>query len=134
LRGVGISDASDKIEIDRYSAKSEKGSAVEFIDTLNTFQGWKTILNNEGWVQYNAIGFSDKKLKSVQIRAISESGAKIQLYLDGMIGAPLAEVNVPAGKEWNCIETKISKIKPGTHHLIVKIKEGKAEIDWCQFK
>jgi hypothetical protein len=134
LRGVGISNATDKIEIDRYSNKSEKGSAVEFIDTLNTFQGWKTILNDEGWVQYNAIGFSNKKLKSVQIRAIAETGAKIQLYLDQLSGTPLAEVNIPAGKQWNNIETKISKIKPGTHHLIVKIKEGKAEIDWCQFK
>jgi len=34
LRGVGVTDASQKIQIDRYSCTSEKGTSIAFLDTL----------------------------------------------------------------------------------------------------
>lgn len=41
LRGVGITDARMKIQIDRYSAISKKGASVSFVNDENKFEGWK---------------------------------------------------------------------------------------------
>ena len=58
LRGVGVSKATNNIEIDRYSSKSDTGSSIAFLDSMNTFNGWKTILGNKNaWVQYNKVDF-----------------------------------------------------------------------------
>ena len=41
LRGVGITDARMKIQIDRYSAISKEGVSVSFVNDENKFEGWK---------------------------------------------------------------------------------------------
>ncbi|MDZ7370968.1 MAG: family 43 glycosylhydrolase, partial [candidate division KSB1 bacterium] len=54
-RGVGITDASREIQIDRYSQKSD-GVSIAFLDTLNTFAGWKSCFEKaDEWVQYNSV-------------------------------------------------------------------------------
>lgn len=136
LRGVGVTKATDQNEIDRYSSKSETGSSVAFLDSLNTFNGWKTVLNSKNaWVKYNSVDFGKEKLKSVQIKAFSEKGSTLQIRLDKADGLAIAEVKVPKGTSWNTIEAKVSKFQAGIHHLIVVLKdENQVEIDWVQFK
>jgi hypothetical protein len=46
LRGIGLTNASQKIQIDRYSHISDEGASIAFLDTLNTFEGWKIILDS----------------------------------------------------------------------------------------
>jgi hypothetical protein len=48
LRGVGITKASDEIQVDRYSQISKSGVSIEFLDTLDRFKGWKTIFTSTG--------------------------------------------------------------------------------------
>jgi hypothetical protein len=43
LRGVGVTNVSQNIQIDRYSKMADKGVSIAFLDTLDTFKGWKTI-------------------------------------------------------------------------------------------
>jgi len=135
LRGVGVIRATNTIEIDRYSSKSETGSTVAFLDSTNTFSGWKTKLEKNGWVKYNAVDFGKKKLKSVQVKAFSEKGSIFQIRLDKANGPVIAEVKVPKGTNWNTVEAKVSKFESGIHNLIVVQKdENQVEIDWIQFK
>ncbi|MDP4260856.1 MAG: family 43 glycosylhydrolase, partial [Bacteroidota bacterium] len=78
LRGVGVTSSGDQIQMDRYSAISEKGAAVDFLDTLHRFMGWKTILDEGGaWIQYNTVRFANKAARSVSIRASSPTGATL---------------------------------------------------------
>ena len=57
LRGVGITDARSQIQIDRYSEISGK-ARIDYIDTLNCFEGWKTIIEKgKGTVVYNDVDF-----------------------------------------------------------------------------
>jgi hypothetical protein len=75
LRGVGITDAAGKIQIDRYSSISEKGASIDFLDSLNKFEGWKTILDSGmAWIQYNGVDFKSKKYLSLNMRARSKTG------------------------------------------------------------
>jgi len=136
LRGVGVTKATNRIEIDRYSSKSETGSSIAFLDSINTFNGWKTILDiNNAWVQYNKVDFGKKKLKSVQVKALSEKGCILQIRLDKADGPVILEVTVPGGADWNTVEAKVSKTPIGVHNLVVALKDNNsAEIDWVKFE
>ena len=136
LRGVGITDALKKIEIDRYSQISNKGVSVAFLDTLNTFNGWKTILDRQNaWIQYNTVDFGNKKLKSVRVEALSQTGGILQIRIDKADGILLAEVKIPKGTGWNTVEARLSKYQKGIHNLIVVLKDkNPVEVDWILFK
>jgi hypothetical protein len=136
LRGVGVTKATNPIEIDRFSRKSETGSSIAFLDSTNTFNGWKTVLTSpNAWVRYNTVDFGQEKLKKVQVKAISENGGTVQIRLDKTDGPLIAEIKVPKGTSWNTVEAKVSKFQTGIQNLIVAIKGGnQVEIDWIQFK
>ena len=136
LRGVGVSSATSKIEIDRYSCKSEPGSAIVLLDSVNTFNGWKTILERKGaWVKYNAVDFGKQKLKTVQVKAKSVNGGILQVRLDKVDGSVIAEVKIPKSSGWNPVEAKVSKFQAGIHNLVVVLKdENRVEVDWVKFK
>ncbi len=135
-RGVGISDAGKNLEIDRYSRISETGTTIAFLDTADTFKGWKTLLNHKGaWVQYNAVGFGKKKARKVQVMASSETGSTLQIRVENPDGPVVSEVVVPPSKEWIHVNAKVSKFKPGVYNLVVVLKEDRpVEIDWLKFQ
>jgi hypothetical protein len=136
LRGVGLTNARQKIEMDRYSSKSESGSSIEFIDSLNTFKGWKTVLNTiNAWIRYNAVDFGSIEPTSVQLKSRSETGGTLQIRLDKTNGPLLAEVKIPKGTGWNVVKAKVSKFQPGIHNLVVvSMDPGHKEIDWISFE
>ncbi len=135
LRGVGLTKATNNIEIDRYSAINSSGAKINFIDTTNTFEGWKTIFESkDAWIQYNAVDFGDKKLTSVQVKALSEQGGTLQIRLNHADGPIVAEVNIPQSTEWKIVEAQISEFQSGVHHLVVVSKsDGPVEVDWVRF-
>ena len=136
FRGVGVTYALQKIEIDRYSRISETGASVALLDTLNTFDGWETKLNKQNaWIQYNTIDFGNKMPKSVQIKALSPTGGTLQIRLDKAEGFLLAEVKIPKVTGWNTIDTRLSKYQKGIHNLVVVLKDNNpVEVDWIRFK
>jgi hypothetical protein len=135
FRGVGVTDALKKIEIDRYSQISKNGASVAFLDTLNTFNGWKTIFDKQNaWIEYNTVDFGTKKLKSVNVQALSQSGGTLQIRIDKADGILLAEIKIPKGTGWNTVDAPLSKYRKGIHNLIVVLKDNNpVEVDWIQF-
>jgi hypothetical protein len=136
LRGVGLADASQRIHIDRYSRISTDGASVAFMDTLNTFGGWKTVLGTaNAWIQYNGIDFGSNKFKSVNVRALSRSGGALQVRLDKVDGPVIARVEIPAGNAWNTINARLSGLKTGVQNLVVSLLGNKpVEVDWVSFE
>jgi hypothetical protein len=134
-RGVGITSALEKIEIDRYSHISPTGISVAFIDTTNTFKGWKAILSKQNsWITYNTVDFGNKKLKAVQVNASSQTGGVIQIRLDKSDGLLLSEVRIPKSASLNLLNTRLSKYQKGIHNLVVVLKDySTVDIDWIQF-
>jgi len=136
LRGVGLTDASQKIQIDRYSLKSNKGASIDFLDSLNKFEGCKLILDTaNAWVQYNSVDFGNDKLKTVIISALSKTGGTLQIRLNKVDGSIIAEVAIPKDTEWNTINSPLSGYQTGIHNLVVLLKDNKnVEIDWITFE
>lgn len=135
LRGVGLSPADKVIQIDRYSAISEKGASIAFLDTLNTFQGWKTKLDGAGaWVQYNSVDFGSKALKNLLVKALSATGGTIQIRANSKTGPVIAEVKIPRSNDWKTTKASVAEIQKGVQHLFVMMKDNKqVEIDWLSF-
>ena len=136
LRGIGVTDAASDIQIDRYTAKADDGVMVDFIDTSNRFNGWKTILDKSGaWIQYNSVDFGKKKLKSVVVKTMAASGSTLQVYLDNMNNPPVATIKISATADWKEIKAPLSSYKKGIHNLIISLKtNSNVEVDWVKFE
>lgn len=135
LRGIGVTPATATIEIDRYSAVSPTGTAVEFLDTLNTFLGWKALLNEKNaWIAYNAVDFGTGKCKAVRLRAASVAGSTVQLRLGKADGPLLSEVKIPAGIGFREVNAAVSGVLPGKNNLVLVLKDAQpVAIDWIRF-
>jgi hypothetical protein len=135
LRGVGVTSASRQIEIDRYSHISPEGASVAFLDTLNTFKGWKAILGrNNAWISYNAVDFGSNKLKNALVRASSENGGVLQIRLNDVDGPVIARVKIPQGNEWSTAKAALRGQKFGVHNLVVMLEgDDPVEVDWISF-
>jgi GH43 family beta-xylosidase len=136
LRGVGITNAQKEIQLDRYSRLSDTGAAIEFLNPENTFDGWKTLLNQNGaWVQYNQVDFGNRDLKEIKVRTTSITGGALVVRVDRYDGQIIAKLNVPEKTPW--VEINASLLKPQTkiHDLFVSLEgKGSVEIDWIIFK
>jgi hypothetical protein len=136
LRGVGLTEATKEIQIDRYSSISDNGASIAFLDSLDTFKGWKIILDKkDAWVQYNAVNFGNRKLKSAQVKVMSLNEGTLQIFLDKEGGPLLAEIKIPNSTEWNTVITRKLKFHNGIHNLVVSLKDNNpVEVDWVKFK
>lgn len=136
VRGVGLTDASRIIQIDRYSRKSDSGASISFLDTLNTFGGWKTVLDTaNAWVQYDGVDFGSKEFKSVNIRARSTTGGTIEVRCDTLDSPAIARIEIPKSNDWTTVHTYLPKSQSGIHNLIVLLADnGHVEVDWVRFQ
>jgi len=136
FRGVGLTKASNQIQTDRYSRISEKGASVAFIDSLNTFGGWKTAFNKKNaWVQYNSVDFGKKEFKTVNFRVASKTGCTLQLRLNSINGQLIANVNIPKEEKWNIVKVPVSGLISGIKNLVLTLTDGiEGEVDWISFE
>jgi hypothetical protein len=135
LRGVGLTNAYKPIQIDRYSRISSTGVAIDFIDTLNRFAGWKTIFSSkDGWLQYNSVDFENREASSMEVKAVSATGGTLQVRADKADGPVIAEIPVSPGPEWKMYHATVKKPQKNIHHLFITWKgQGNTEVDWIRF-
>lgn len=136
LRGIGITQSSEQIQVDRYSAISDKGVSIAFLDTADKFLGWKTIFEKEGgWIQYNTVAFGKTAARSFNIRAFSTTGATLIVRINSPSGPVLGEVTIPPGSNWGVIKNSMPGGSAGIRNLVIQLKgKGRAELDWISFE
>ncbi len=136
LRGVGVVDAKNKIQIDRYSAISTNGVAVSFLNETNKSEGWKISLTGpHAWVQFNRVDFGKNDLHSVNVRSISATGGLVDIRLDKPDGPLLAQVEIGKGSEWKVVHSKLASIPAGVHDLmVIQNENNQVELDWVSFE
>lgn len=136
LRGVGVTSASKKIQIDRYSRIGTKGISIVFNDIMDPFKAWKTVFNEkDAWIQYNAIDFGKANFKTAEIRVASKKGGNLQLRLNNENSPVVANVRIPTAEGWQTVHAIVSGLKPGVHNLIVTSSDRHPiEVDWVRFK
>lgn len=135
LRGIGVTDASSEIQIDRYTAMDRNAIVVDYIDTVNRFNGWKTAFNKQGaWLQYNTVDFK-AGAKKVTLRGRSATGGTLQVRIDGIAGKLIAEIKLPQQQDWALQSVPLAISPKGVHHLYLVLTDDKpVEVDWLTFK
>lgn len=133
FRGVSITKAADKIQLDRYSRISDKDASVVYNDTLNYFDGWKTVLSGkDAWIQYNSVDFGSGKQKWVKIKYQSPKGAVVTVSQNGKVAGT---IKVPASAAWKTVRVKVSGVTSGVMNLTLTNAGNNAlEIDWIKFE
>lgn len=136
LRGVGVATPTKQIEIDRYSNIDEKGASIAFIDTLDTFKGWKTVFHQpNAWVQYNDVDFGKKRLKSVIVKAKSETDGILEIRSQSANGPVIAEVKIPKSSDWKETKVSLKKFEANNQNLFIISKTNAVtETDWIKFE
>ncbi len=136
LRGVGITASSEKIQIDRFSAKSVDGVEIAFLDTLNKFKGWETIFNKtNAWVKYNGVFFGKKTAGHISAKVRSVTGGVLLVSIDGKPGKVIAKLIIPKGNNWSIVKNALVSMPGGVRNLTVQLTgEGRVEADWVSFK
>ncbi len=136
LRGVGISDATGKIQIDRYSDCSESGVSLSFIDESKKMKGWKVSLSGENsWIRYNNVSFNDLKQQNIRINGFSKKSGSVTIRIDNQYGPIVAQVEIPETGNWNIIRSKLKEIPAGIHDLFITLNNTEeVEIDWISFE
>ena len=136
FRGVGLSSAIEKIEIDRYSLKSGSGVSVAQLDVDYPFAGWKAILDKpDTWIQYNSVDFGCNKPKSVLVNASSKTDGILEVRLNKFDGPLVAKIKLRKGDGWQLSKAKIAGLPIGVANLIVIPRcENPVSIDWLKFE
>lgn len=159
MRGVGINNATEKIEIDRYSEASSDVT-TQLIDTVNTFRSYQAALPKKGsWLRYNDVDFSSLTNDSYVIISVKASGnTAFSIREKSATGKVIAKVsldnivppetpNAPAGGgmmgrfrrdmrgQWLTQTVALDYVPKGVTDLVVT-NDGDAEIavDYVLFK
>jgi hypothetical protein len=151
MRGVGINQATEKIEIDRYSAASE-GVTTQLIDTVNTFRSFQATLPNKGsWIKYNDVDFGCLTDGYVLISAKATNNTKLYIRDKSAKGKIIAQIDMtvkpetPAGmpamfrrdfsNQWLTLAAPLAYTPKGISDIVVTVEgEAGACVDWVQFK
>lgn len=133
FRGVGLTKATDKIQIDRYSRISSRGASIAYNDTLNYFDGWKTVFTEKNaWIEYNSIDFNNGNIKWMEIKYLSPKGTDMVIRQNGKT---TGKIKIPASTRWTTARIKVSGITSGVHNLmLINTGNHPIEIDWVSFK
>ena len=151
LRGVGINQATEKIEIDRYSTASADVTA-QLIDTVNTFRSYEATLPVKGsWLKYNDVDFSCLTDGYLIINAKAADNTRLFVREKAANGKVIAKFDLtvkpetPAGmpamfrrdfsNQWLTLTAPLEYTPQGVSDLVITV-EGDAgiSVDWVQFK
>src|SRR6185437_17125636 len=136
LRGIGLTNATSEIQVDRYSAISRQGASISFLDTADRFKGWKTAFSENGaWVQYNSVDFGEKPFRSVLVKAMAEGDNMLEIHNGDIDGPVIASVKITETGDWKTIQAPVSKYTPGIQNIFVLSKGNTPlSVDWIKFE
>ena len=135
-RGVGVIAANSEIHLDRYSELSKPGVSIAFLDTTNTFAGWKAVLESpEAWLTFDSVSF-DGHESSLVVRAQAEEASTLDLDVIQGSTSTRISIDVPAGNGWQSVRVPLENPVPaGVQNLRLSHQAGGvAEVDWVRFE
>ena len=155
MRGVGINQAIEKIEIDRYSTASA-GVTTAHVDTTRAFSGDYATIPSKGWIKYADVDFSCLKDGYMIISAKASGDTEFCIREGNAKGKVIARVKMavtppeqPAGGQGGMMsrfrrdnrnqwltQTVVLDYKPSGVVDLVVTNEGAGElgVDWVLFK
>lgn len=136
LRGVGVTPARNRIQVDRYTAISPYGVTIDYLNPANPFDGWQALLlRADTWLVYNSVDFGAIPVKRFKERVRSEKGGEIILRTTGDKGVILSRLLVEPTEQWTDLDTDILHAPSGVQNLRVEsVGQAPVAIDWLCFE
>lgn len=150
LRGVGITKATARIDVDRYSKVSDN-VRIEYLDTTNTFRGWQAILPKGGWLTYNDVDFSgigNKVYITANVKA--EKNSQLTIREGGKSGKVIARIDIKVEStdqrrrdyrgQWTTVTAEVNSsiirqlANSPVKDICLTCDGAEVCIDWIQFK
>jgi hypothetical protein len=134
FRGVGLSQASNRIQIDRYSDIGGSATAA-FLDTLHRFNGWKAVFGSaKSWIKYNSVDFGHRHWRKVELRVRSVTGGNLKIRLNTAKGPVLTTFRVPQSSGWTTITAPLIVVPSGLQNIFTTLNsKSNIEVDWLKF-
>ena len=151
MRGVGINNATEKIEVDRYSTASSDVT-TQLIDTVNTFRSYEATLPTKGsWLKYDGIDFSPLADGYLIVNAKASDNTEFCIREKSAKGKVLARIKMTVKSEmtrpgmppfrrdqsnqWLMQTASLDYSPKGVADLVITNEgDGALSIDWVQFK
>ena len=151
MRGVGINNATEKIEVDRYSTASSDVT-TQLIDTVNTFRSYEATLPAKGsWLKYDGIDFSSLADGYLIVNAKASDNTEFCIREKSAKGKVLARIKMTVKSEmtrpgmppfrrdqsnqWLMQTASLDYSPKGVADLVITNEgDGALSIDWVQFK
>ena len=146
MRGVGINKATEKIEIDRYSAASSDVTE-QLIDTVNTFRGFEATLPNKGsWLQYNDVDFSPITDAYLIVNAKAAGNTEFCVREKTAKGKVIARITMNVitqmgqfrrdqSNQWLTQTVNLEYVPKGVTDLVITCEgDAAVSVNWIQFK
>ena len=151
MRGVGINNATEKIEVDRYSTASSDVT-TQLIDTVNTFRSYEATLPAKGsWLKYDGIDFSSLADGYLIVNAKASDNTEFCIREKSVKGKVLARIKMTVKSEmtrpgmppfrrdqsnqWLMQTASLDYSPKGVADLVITNEgDGALSIDWVQFK
>ena len=134
MRGVGINQATEKIEIDRYSSASEDVTKA-LIDEENPFLSFQATLPAKGsWFKYNDIDFDCIENGYLIMNINTANDTKLCIRESSVEGRVIACLNLKKSNKWNTQEADLEYVPRGITDLVITNEgEGTVSVDWVKF-
>jgi len=150
MRGVGINQATEHIEIDRYSAASNDVT-TQLVDTVNTFRSSYAELPKKGsWLRYDDVDFSGITDGYLVVSAKANENTTFFVREKNAKGKVIAKIKmtvkpeVPAGtpamfrrdmsNRWLTLTAPLDFTPKGVTNLVITAEGEGVCVDWVQFK
>ena len=131
-RGVGVTPASDRIQMDRYSGIYHVAAGIDFLDPAKPFDGWFVRLGRPGtWVRYDEIDFGETSPEAVTFRYRAPENAEVSAPLSDE--ESLGTFLLPASEDWTEVTLPVTGTATGLRNLKLLVLRGSADIDWVSF-
>jgi hypothetical protein len=136
LRGVGLVDAGGEIQIDRYSAISNTGVEIAFLDEANPHAGWQTRFRAaRSWLQFNEVDFGQGGQQLVELRMKAPAGGALEIRLGKQDGPLIGRVEAGKSIDWSVVRAAATAVPGGVHDLfVIAMGNEEVEVDWIRFR
>ncbi|GGA68974.1 hypothetical protein GCM10011369_08260 [Neiella marina] len=140
-RGIGIRNAADMIQVDRFDASS--GLQTPIHREHEPAGMYVSSISHGSWLHYSGVDFSDNQFQSVAARvASSADGGTIEIRLGSSEGPLIARIEIPqmANKgQWQTVSSKLVAQPQGLQDLHLTFSGQKSaaslfDLNWIRFE
>ena len=144
MRGVGINQATERIDIDRFSSAGNVQTA--YVDTTNTLRGAYVTLPQKGsWVKYDDVDFSNITDGYLVINVMAYENTQLCVREKHARGKVIAQFTVTVKSEngpfrrdmsgqWLTLTAPLEYTPKGITDLVITCEDKTVSVDWLRFK